>query len=426
MSLNLQTIESELLEHFAQAEYGEAFLRFVEDQLKSSPVAVLGDKLWRKLQPAAAERLMQMEGVFYDGNPDFQADLVMASTKPKVIFANIRLGGVEHSEEYAWLQNQSILPKTDYLTPMQDWFGAAMRDQGESWLGEACNQEYQKKISYIVLSGFDNAVSLEEMLKSFSELTEPRDDNELIIVLNGYTTFPQQAIDYAVKRGFSVKTVFRNKNIGIGLGFNEGLRIANGQYICYLQDDLTFHQQNWDRELASYLDDHDFIGIIGGYCPLYTFAIPRKSSHDFPYTHIRSTIKGRCDWPLLNQAVAEADLTVCICMMVRRELAEYDWRYAPTGIEDLALCMEARLKGYKIFVTDVGIEHAMTQSVIRGDRDVETRKSEIQLGMPILRGFHYPYFTKKYGHLLRPAESKGDISCVDDMISQIKILPKNG
>ncbi|HRJ12408.1 MAG TPA: glycosyltransferase family A protein [Alphaproteobacteria bacterium] len=421
MGLNLQNIETDLLRHFTQPSFGEAFVKFVEGSTAITPVVVLGHRQFSTLFPDQAAKLQQMKNVIYDGDPDFA---VKVTAPVQVIFANFRIGGVERTEEYQWLLLQSVLPHTGYVTPLQDWFSTAMRDNGEGWLAEACDQEYQKKISYIVLSGFDNTETLTVMLKSFCEYTEPRDDNELIVVLNGYTEFPQEAISVAAARGFSVKTVFRNKNVGVALGFNEGLRMANGEYICCIQDDITFSQPNWDRELSGYLDQYPQIGIVGGHTAFYTFHTDMKSPWDIPYCHVNSTIKGRCDWPLMKQALVQVDQTVCICMMVRRDLAMFDWHFAPTGLDDLGVCMEARRKGFEIYATDVGIEHAMITSVIRGKLDQQSANARIDKGMQIMRAFHLPYFVETYGDMIRSAASKGAINTPQDMERYIKVLPK--
>lgn len=426
MPMNLQNIEKELLEQILQSDCSQKFLELVADQARQQPALVLGCQQFRHFFPAAAAQLSAMPNVMTDDDPELAQKFSQLSQLPQLIFANLRVGGIEQSDAFKWMQSQPALAPLPYHAPLQDLFGALTRDSGEAWLREAADQEYKKKISYVVLSGFDNAETLAVMLQSFCDFTEPRDDNELIVILNGYTQFPQAAIDTAVARGFSVKTVFRNKNIGVALGFNEGIRLANGEYICCLQDDITFSEKNWDRELSGYLDQHADIGVIGGHCALAIFHADKRTEWEVPISFVITTIKGKCDWPLMAEALVEVDQTVCICMMVRRELAQFDWHYAPTGLDDLGVCMDARRKGYKVFATDVGIEHAMITSVIRGELDKQSAKSRNDLGMPLLRGYHYHYFVNRFGDLLRPAafRAQHNIQSMADMAPHAELRPK--
>lgn len=45
--------------------------------------------------------------------------------------------------------------------------------------------------------------------------------------------------------------------------YNEGVRRAKGDILCFMHEDILFHSENWGSEVAEFFDKHEDAGLIG-------------------------------------------------------------------------------------------------------------------------------------------------------------------
>ncbi len=117
-------------------------------------------------------------------------------------------------------------------------------------------------ISIIILS-YRNPALLRLCLKSLVHALGTNDDYEVIVVDN-HTTPETRAVVEDEFAGTlpSLRLVPIRENAGYTRGVNEGIRVANGQYILALNYDIVL-VPGTVQALASYLHDHPDVGLIG-------------------------------------------------------------------------------------------------------------------------------------------------------------------
>lgn len=299
----------------------------------------------------------------------------------------------------------------------------------------------QPKISFVVLSGLNNGKVLDEMLASFCDKTPPKPDIEVIVVVNGSTDESAEVPHRHLKNGYNYRVVHLPENLGVAGGYNEGIALARGKYICLLQDDVLFEQKDWHRELAHYLDIYPEIGVMGGQQARFYFRLPElRHAFEPPYFSV-----GSDDWPPLNKFLVKVDAALCMAVMFRKELGFYDERFLPNSVEDIAFCFEARKEGWGVYATQVGVKHELG-----GERGTTHRKEDNftnkighllkkLLGMAVdhnfdskkavakrlSRAYHLQVFMQEYGDMLHELPSGSNSITLDDIEENIETLPKN-
>ena len=301
----------------------------------------------------------------------------------------------------------------------------------------------QPKISFVILSGLNNSKVLDEMLASFSAKTPPKSDIEIIVIVNGSTDESVEVPHRHLEAGYDYRVVRLPENLGIAGGYNEGIALARGKYICLLQDDVLFKQKDWHRELAHYLDIYPEIGVMGGQQARFYFRLD-EPHHAFepPYLSV-----GGDDWPPLSKFLVRVDSALCMAVMFRKKLGFYDERFLPNGLEDIAFSFKARKEGWAVYATQVGVKHELG-----GERSAthKNEKSDIftnklrrllrkRLSMAdepkpdpkkeaskrLRRAYHCQLFMQEYGDMLRELPAGRESITLDKIEENIETLPKN-
>ncbi|MDP7027983.1 MAG: glycosyltransferase family 2 protein [Candidatus Marinimicrobia bacterium] len=157
---------------------------------------------------------------------------------------------------------------------------------------------------------------------------------ELIIVDNGSEPATQKWVEDAAD-----KSIIYQNNQGFSRGFNEGVKIAEGEYIMLANNDTEF-PPHWDRLLLDTMDKNPGAGIVS---PVYTSG--RKSALRF-----QSGDKILKIFPFRKYPSAVAFL------MRRSEFLPvfggYNEDYAIASGEDADLCFTVWKKGYDILIDE--------------------------------------------------------------------------
>jgi len=83
---------------------------------------------------------------------------------------------------------------------------------------------------------------------------------EIIMADNGST---DGSAGYVRKKFPSVRIVENGKNLGFSGGVNSGIRVARGEYIVILNNDMIFHRKDCISELVKTAESDESIGIVG-------------------------------------------------------------------------------------------------------------------------------------------------------------------
>lgn len=193
---------------------------------------------------------------------------------------------------------------------------------------------------------------LSECLESIKQHTpEP---HEIIVVDNGSR---DHTVD--VCRAYRCKFIRFPENRGFPIACNAGLRLASGDLLMLLNNDVLVASR-WLRNMQDCLLEEAGAGIVG---PYTNYASGQQRVRQLPYTTEEEYKKmsRAMNAPDPSRRI-EVDRLVGFCMLFRRELMQkiglLDERYTPGHYEDDDYCHRARQAGYKLLIAgDVFIHH---------------------------------------------------------------------
>lgn len=173
-----------------------------------------------------------------------------------------------------------------------------------------------------------------------------------------------------IKRDFpGIKLIANQENNGFGSANNQGVKIAQGEFLLFLNPDMRVEEGSLDKIIA-WMKEHPKVGIascklVDEHGKVNPDAMPRrfptvwnalalllKIPHIFP--HVLDTYLMKDFDPDTEQAV---DSVRGSFMLVRRELVEkLGWAFDPRyyiWFEDVDICREAKRLGYTVMYTPI-------------------------------------------------------------------------
>ena len=184
---------------------------------------------------------------------------------------------------------------------------------------------------------------LDDVTKPFVEniLSVTKDvDFELILVDNG----SNDGTDSYIKslNDPRVKPIISKKNLGFSGGNNLGYKYAKGDYICFLNNDVVFHNPNWLKELLQNQEENTLIG------PHLVNSNSLTSFNNLPVPYLNG-------WCIFGAKKIFED--------IKENGKVFDERFNPAYFEDVELCFRAAIKGYKLKeVSNIELEHLGSRS----------------------------------------------------------------
>lgn len=214
-----------------------------------------------------------------------------------------------------------------------------------------------KKVSIVIL-GFNQMAYTKKCIDSIRKHT--RQNHELILVDNGSK---DDTWDY-FRSVPGAKTIRNATNLGVSKGWNQGMRLSDGEYILILNNDVIVGP-DWLENMVRLAESDPSVGLIG---PRSNYIAGPQVVADVPY-------KGAAGYdeqgivPFIRKWQSEHDLSACefgfikgFCHLIpRRVFAEvgfYDERYGKGNFEDDDYCLRVRYRGYRaLFANDSFIHH---------------------------------------------------------------------
>lgn len=209
------------------------------------------------------------------------------------------------------------------------------------------------KVSIIILC-HNNLEFTKECITALFETT-PK-GFELILVDNASTDGTLDYLNKVADYYGHTKVISNKKNLGFAEANNKALKQASGEYICYLNND-TEAQHGWLMRLIDVLDTYGNVGIVGA--RMY-FDNERPEVEEWRIQHagIGYDKNGdsyhighhKLDSEVAGVGVTEVASVTGACMLVRRELAEFNEAYERGYYEDNDLCLSAKEESWRVCV----------------------------------------------------------------------------
>ncbi|MBQ0106089.1 MAG: glycosyltransferase family 2 protein [Armatimonadetes bacterium] len=232
------------------------------------------------------------------------------------------------------------------------------------------------KISVICVN-WNSTDYVRNLLDSFA-VFPPKTDYEFILVDNNSSGFDISESEYR-----ELKIIRNSENMKYAKGNNQGIEIAEGDYILFLNPDIKIRENSVD-EMVRFLENNpDYFGV----CPrlILPDGTTDKSVRGFPYPIdimwdiLKLNRIGGCfdryrqvhfDYDSDRDVLQPMTSSLLARKSILDEIGAFDEDF-PIFFNDVDLCFRAYKKGYKIrYISSAEMDHIHGASTKRADRKV--------------------------------------------------------
>lgn len=216
-------------------------------------------------------------------------------------------------------------------------------------------------LTSIVLLGYNQLAFTKLCVESVLEYTDS--PFELILVDNGSTDGTGAYFQELAAQDSRVRPVLNSKNRGFAAGCNQGVVLAKGEYVLFLNND-TVVSPGWLGRMIAHFDRQADVGAVGA---VSNCVSGPQQLNTIPFANHPSSL------PLIKQFAQDLatredgrgfDLPrlVGFCLMVHRSVLDriggFDPQFGIGNFEDDDLCLRIRTAGYRTWVAqDVYVHH---------------------------------------------------------------------
>lgn len=158
--------------------------------------------------------------------------------------------------------------------------------------------------------------------------------------------------------------------------YNEGVRRAKGDILCFMHDDIVFHAQEWGKIVADALTDKSIgcVGVVGSW-----FMPNKAASWWLCHAGVGKVIQGYRDdkgkyktfvdgespiKPITDVVVVDG-CWFCIPKEMFKDIRFDEQTYNSFHCYDIDICMQVRNSGKRVVVqSDIEIEHTSLGNVL--------------------------------------------------------------
>lgn len=221
------------------------------------------------------------------------------------------------------------------------------------------------KTSIIILT-YNQLPLTKQCLTSIDKHTN-QEEVEIIVVDNGST---DGTIAY-LKSIPSLKTIFNEKNLGFARGCNQGLDIATGDQVLFLNND-TIVTKNWLQSMITLLYSNEKIGMVG---PVSNY-VSGPQQIPVNYTEIEGIDDFTYAYCQEQQGKSKSVLRLIgFCLLVKREVLDkiggFDECFEYGSFEDDDLCFRALQAGYQLRIAFDSFIHHHGHATFNGNKDID-------------------------------------------------------
>ena len=233
------------------------------------------------------------------------------------------------------------------------------------------------KVSIIILTL--NALEYtKRCVESILENTETK--YEIIFIDNGSTDGTCSYLSKIAEEKNFLKLILNSKNIGFAAGNNQGMEIARGDYILFLNNDVVV-TPGWLERLISSADKRKEIGIVG---PRSNYVSGKQLVQvvDYDQDSLDGLKRFSEDFANKNRDKASRLLRVVgFCMLVKRAVIDkiggMDHQYGFGNFEDDDFSIRAALAGFESWMVEDCFVHHFGSRTFIGEK-IDYRKSLLQ------------------------------------------------
>lgn len=275
-----------------------------------------------------------------------------------------------------------------------------------------------KHLSVIILSHNTKKITkncLNTLIKSLNNT--PSLKSEIIIVDNGSTDSSVTMLKKFKTKGIKLKKIFNSENVGFAKGNNEGLALAEGKYILFLNSDVLINDVNFE-DLIYYLNKNPEVGVLTVRVILPDGKIDMASHRGFPtlwsslayFTKLEALFKRvpklskifggyhltHFDLNTVHEIDSPSGAFYLTRKLILDKIGGFDTKFFIYG-EDLDLSYRIKKLGYKIIYYPLfTVTHLKYQSGLKSQTKRKKIKKHFYQAMKI---FYDKHFAVKNGRI---------------------------
>lgn len=275
----------------------------------------------------------------------------------------------------------------------------------------------KKDLSVIVVSYNTKDLTLQCITKLQKSFRVSSLEGEIIIVDNNSHDGSSQAIQTLSHSDQKIKVICNNDNVGFGKANNQGLLIAEGRYVLYLNSDVLVPEEPFLDSLIAQMDSNMLLGALTVCVQLASGAIDPASHRGFPTVwrslcYYSGLEKITTHIPLLNRVFGgyhltylslktkhEIDTPTGAFYLVRKDILNvlkgFDENFFMYG-EDIDLSFRIKRLGYAILYDPTyTVLHLKNQSGIKKN-NASVQKKTRDYFYDAMEIFYKKYYEKIY------------------------------
>lgn len=254
----------------------------------------------------------------------------------------------------------------------------------------------------LVLAVFNQLPLTRACLLSLRPTTVPFD---LVVVDNGSTDGTAEFLR-EVSYPFPLRRDRNEGNLGLIRALNQGWRLAQGEFVCFLHNDTEMREPRWLERLIAALDGDRAMSLAGLYGA-------RRVRRDGRYVG-RTIVHCLADGPIMREPEVEVAAVDGVCLFLRRSLLErlggFDEGYGFFHGYDRDLSFAVREAGGRCVVVNAPFIHrgggTRTSVAAEGPLSDDLTRRRLALAR----------FVSKWGHRL-PSDVRSPAQRLRDWLS---------
>jgi len=182
--------------------------------------------------------------------------------------------------------------------------------------------------------------TLEYLISCINSIRQNTNDYEIIVVDNG-TNENKELLKHFLEHSNVKKIIYNDTNLGFSKANNQGAKIAEGEYLCFLNSD-TIVKKGWLEELYKTLDSHNNCGAVG---PLGNPKSSIINGNEIFFNQYRGQYRKD----------RKVDMLIGFCILISKKLFNdigcWDEDFKIGNFEDNYLSYKIFSKGYELWIS---------------------------------------------------------------------------
>ena len=167
----------------------------------------------------------------------------------------------------------------------------------------------------------------------------------------------KENVQNTIGSNFELVVVDNSENhYSIFSAYNEGIKMAKGDVLCFMHDDILFRTSDWGKKVEAFFREDEKLGLLGIQACCFLPQVPCYWC-DSPFVVYKAgEYNSFEDRPIL-EAVAVDGLWFCVRAELFKQIRFDDVTYTGFHYYDMDICMQVLKSGYKVCVCDIDMEH---------------------------------------------------------------------